>query len=196
VLCTTPSSKAHCRHHVLAGFPMDRTTKGTGEVAKRLTDGLGEIIRKRNDYDSRQGITQTPLTEQDIIHAARGVHKFLRVLTWYETFLFRLVAGTHKWQGGVLSERQKENNVKGRSKCLEVVAKNTGIVLDTPTSKGGTTDTGNTAKRFFSHELIPSLKSLLPEGKQESALQIHWKLSIILRVFNSRRRVHLVLFQV
>jgi hypothetical protein len=61
-----------------------------------------------------------------------------------------------------------------------------------PTSKGGTTDTGNAAWLFFSPEVVPVLKSLLPDECKEQVLQLNHKLSVILRVMTSTHKVDMV----
>jgi hypothetical protein len=78
---------------------------------------------------------------------------------------------------------------------LDTLAQETGLVLDTPTSKGGTTDTGNAAWRFFSPEVVPVLQRLFPDECKEQVLQLHHKLSVLLRVMTPTRKVDMVMME-
>jgi hypothetical protein len=68
------------------------------------------LFRKRNDYQQRQGVTQVPLTSQDINLASRGLHKRLRALSWWETFIYRIRAEVKVWQSGRLTAKLKRKD--------------------------------------------------------------------------------------
>ena len=74
-----------------------------------------------------------------------------------------------------------------KEEVIKVIKQHTGIVLDTPTSKGGTTDTGNSAWRFFSHEVVPALMELFPQDCLDNILPLHLHFAVILRVINSKQ---------
>jgi hypothetical protein len=154
------------------------------------------LIRKRGDYEQRQGVTQIPLTTQDINRAPRALHQRMRGLSWYEQFIYRTRAEVKLWKSGRMTENQKERIEKSRKEWLAAMAQETGLVLDTPTSKGGTTDTGNAAWRFFSPEVLPVLERLLPDQYKEPVLHIHHGLSVIFRVMSSTRKVDWMRLQV
>jgi hypothetical protein len=193
VLCISPDKDLHDIKKVKDGFELDRDQEDTVAIATRLFDeDLGEIIRKRGDYEQRQGVTQVPLTTKPINRAPATLHKRLRALSWAEQFIYRVRAEVKLWKSGRLTQNQKDRIEKSRKEWLTAMAQETGLVLDTPTSKGGTTDTGNAAWRFFSPEVLPVLQRLLPDEDKEPVLQIHHALSVIFRVVTSTRRVDTV----
>ena len=64
------------------------------------------------------------------------------------------------------------------------------MIIRQPCAKGGTTQTGGMAWRFFSCETIPTLRRLVQKIKNGNALlQIHWRLSVVLRVMASTHHV-------
>ena len=46
-------------------FSMSRTAEKTIELYSRMVNKDGEIVRKNNDYDNRQGLTSKPLSTSD-----------------------------------------------------------------------------------------------------------------------------------
>ena len=72
---------------------------------------------------------------------------------------------------------------------IEAWKDKTGVVMDTPTSKGGTTDTGNAAKRFFSEESLPVLNELFPPEEAAPLLELHHLFCIICGIIPSKRQV-------
>jgi hypothetical protein len=187
---------AHDIQKVQEGFPLNRTAANIHAVFDRLFDDeSGEILKQRGDYGDRQGVTQKPLTGQDFHLAPRCLHFRLRVFSWFLKFLYRLLAKVLIWKKKHLTEKQHENVKKWKKKVIDTAKEITGILMDTPTSKGGTTDTGNTAWRFFSPDFIPVLESLLPVKYLDKVLNLHHKYSVMLRVISSKQRVDEAMLQ-
>ena len=135
VLCTVSMADAHLSENVAAGFPIDRSMKDVHEIFAELFDpDLGEVPRHNHDYHQRKGVTQEPLTNQEIILSSRTLHLKLCDKTWGQEFLVRNGARVKKWRGGALKDRQREALEKERKKLIKMVAEATGIVMDSPTT--------------------------------------------------------------
>ena len=70
----------------------------------------GEITIRRDDYNERQGLTQAPLTTQDVNLAARPLHLRLRIFTWARIYIIHLGAEVLKWNAGLLKVHQEQQN--------------------------------------------------------------------------------------
>jgi hypothetical protein len=143
-------------------------------------------------------VTQKTLTNQKgIIWAARPLHKRSRAHSWSETFTYRLAAKPPvlKWKGGHFTESERKRLDVSRKHCINTIKESTGILIDTPTSNGGTSDSGNTAWRYFSFEVFPVLQSLIPEKYREQYTYVHYYLSVFLRVISTTRKVNTVMFR-
>ena len=81
------------------------------------------------------------------------------------------------------------NVYEGEKRVFEMIVEDTGLVLDVVCSggaKGGTSTDGKQGRRFFSEELIPTLKKLTKE-KYHDDLQMHALMTAILRVVSSQQ---------
>jgi hypothetical protein len=92
-------------------------------------------------------------------------------------------------KSGPFTEWQKDSLAKAKKKTQDIIQEETGMLLDVPSSKGGTTNTGPVSWRFFSPEVRPALLRLLPDKEKDNYLKFHWALSIIFRVFSSKKKV-------
>ena len=66
-LCTTKSHewKDSNKINKTDYFAISRTAEKTIELYSRMVNKDGEIVRKKNDYDNRQGLTSKPLSTSD-----------------------------------------------------------------------------------------------------------------------------------
>ena len=137
------------------------------------------------DYERRQGITNMPISTLPYHKSPRPLHVRLGLLRWFIELLIRILGKCHKWRDGVLSDNQKKGYEKAEQKVKDAIFADTGIRVRQPSSRGGTTETGGTALRIFSKELIPTFERLLESHRVANAgnfMRIHKNLSIILRV--------------
>ena len=135
VLCTVSMADAHLKENAAAGFPMDQSMDDVHAIYAELFDpDIGEVPRNNNDYHERKGLTQEPLTKQNVIHSSRTLHLKLCDKSWGQEFIIRNGARVKKWRGGALKDRQREALEKGRKRLIEMVAEATGIVMDSPTT--------------------------------------------------------------
>ena len=87
---------------------------------------------------------------------------------------------------------------RGKDRVFSLIKDNTGLVLDVVCkggAKGGTSTDGNQGRRFFSEEVVETLKLCVKEKYVDKVLQLHCLLSVILRVVSSRRFVNLALLE-
>ena len=66
----------------------------------------------------------------------------------------------------------------------KIVQEKTGLKIDQPDTSGGTTSTGNVARRVFS-EGSKCVSSMIAAQHRPALLKVHTQLSAILRIFNS-----------
>ena len=72
-----------------------------------------------------------------------------------------------------------------------LVQEKTGLKIDQPDPRGGTTSTGSVARRAFSNEskFLDCVLSVVETNSRDSLTLLHTYLSAILRIFNSDRRI-------
>ena len=75
-----------------------------------------------------------------------------------------------------------------------VIQEKTGLKVDQPDSSGGTTSTGNVARKAFSDEtsFLECVLSTIAVSHRPALAKIHTQLAAILRVYNSGRKVNTV----
>ena len=73
-----------------------------------------------------------------------------------------------------------------------LVQKETGLKIDQPDPRGGTTSTGGVARRAFSNDtkFIECILPLIDTEHRDPLLKIHTQLSAILRIVNSDREIN------
>ena len=190
LVCTYSQDEAKSIERIELGFEINRTMDDMMTVFNELCNPeTGSVKKSNKDYEKRKGVTHEPLTTSNMNLSPRPLHVKLRTFPWFLIFLYRILARVLQWQDGKLTQEQKDAIKAARSRLIEAVKDATGILMDTPCAKGGTTDTGGSAWRFFSHEVIPVLKSVIPSEFLDDVLKIHRNLSIILRVISSKRKV-------
>ena len=82
--------------------------------------------------------------------------------------------------------------IKDSMKFIQsLIQENTGLKVDLPDSRGGTTSTGNVARRAFSDETdyLNCVLSTIAIHHQSALTKIHTQLATILKVYNSSRKV-------
>ena len=77
--------------------------------------------------------------------------------------------------------------------CSEIVQEKTGLKVDIPDTSGGTTSTGNVARRAFSEDtnFIECVLSLIAVENRSALSKVHTQLSAILRIINSSQLIKL-----
>jgi hypothetical protein len=196
--CKASFGEAHDKTCVKAGFELSRDVEGLNQIFNDLYDPETHQIAKRpKDYAKRQGLTQKPITtDESVLSASKTLHERMRSEDWFQRVIYRARAKVLKMgPGSRYSVEEKAALELSKKDWIDAVRQDTGMLMDSPCPDGGTTDTGNTAFRFFSPEIVPTLKRLLPDECRDQVVEIHHKFSVLLRVVSSSRPVNVPMLQ-
>ena len=156
LMCYASKETAHDQQKVKDGFSIERdieSIKKDFELLKEPDENGDYIVpRKRKDYSIRKGLTEKPLTEQEVCKDFSILHAYIRFLCFILNLIYRLNANVFLWGPGKRrSDAQIERLKISTSDFKENVKMNLGIKVNQPNQDtGGTSDTGNNAKQFFS----------------------------------------------
>ena len=157
-----------------------------------------EENRKKGDYQVRKGITQIPITTENIknIHP---LHNILRVFTWLWKICYHATAGHLSWSEAKLEvshrvARSLDFLELAKQQIQKDVKSDTGISIEKPdpTGHGGTTTTGNVAKSLLNTTQCTLLtKHIDSIDLKEKIDKIILNLAVILCIINSNRKVNI-----
>ena len=173
------------------GFPITRTANSSIELYEILIfEGEGTIIKKPKDYDHRKGLTNQPLTSSDQ-HSITILHSYVNVLGWFLKVIYRCHASYECW----IEKKTIEGEPIRRAKSVvrDMLKETTGLTLDQvagANSRGGTTNDGNQARRFFKSESRDFVVACVAEKYKGTINCLHKNLSVILRVLSSTKEVN------
>ena len=137
------------------GFRITRTIEEALEIWRKLE--TGEL--KYTDPE-RKGQTNKCLLGVDLRYFG-VLHSELRSLDHTQKILYHLVAKEYQW-----SERApgtKAALAEAKEKVIRHVRDNTQMMIDTPTSSGGNTNTGPLAKEWFSPKFREAICSVVED---------------------------------
>ena len=94
-------------------------------------------------------------------------------------------------KGKRLTQYQKEKITEAKKELIEKAKTNCKLLLDSPKTTGGSSDDGNTARRFFAAENRELVLSLFKGTVHEKAVisKLLQKFSIILRLISSKKKI-------
>ena len=200
LMCTVSSNDSHVKEIVRQGFKIDRNIESVCELFEALAepDENGELIvpKRRGDYKERAGLTQMPITEQNVCEDFSVMHAYLRMFHFILGLIYRLNAGVKIWGQG---KRRTTVQIKALDHAKALfkarVKEDLKMVIDTPNAScGGTSDTGETCKRFFNakhrNAIIQMLSDHVTADEKKALRGILQEFSVILRVINSGEKVH------
>ena len=166
-------------------FAITRSADKTLELYEQFMEEKGGIIRRKNDYETRAGLTTPPLSSSDH-HYITLTHQYINGTSWFLKFFYRIKANLLLWT--VRGSDSQDKLTKAKKDVLKHIEDTTGLKLDQVESSGGNTGTsatGSQGRRFFSHELRSNIIDSLPsiyQGKIYSLMQTY---SVILRAVSS-----------
>jgi hypothetical protein len=190
--CKASFHEAHSKNCVAAGFEMSHDLEGLYQIFEEVSDPeTHEIVKKRNDYSKRRGLTHKPITtDESTLKAPKTLHVRMRCEDWFQGLIYRARAKVLKMgPGSRYSVEEKAAIEQSKTDWIDEIRTDTGMLMDSPCPNGGTSDTGNNAFRFFSPKIVPALKKLLPDDCRNEIIAIHHGFSVILRVASSSRSV-------
>lgn len=171
-------------------FQITRTAEKTVQLYKEMIEEKGQIVRKKNDYEVRAGLTTEPLSTSDH-HYITLTHQYINGTTWYLNIFYRISSNLLVW-----TIRGEENQAKlkvAKYSVLKHIEENTGLKLDQCDSSSGntgTSTTGSQGRRFFSYELREKVIGCLPNKYKNIMNWLMKTYSVILRAVSSTQQVN------
>ena len=164
---------------VRAGFPINRHITDAKVLFTYVYPEEYLVL----PHVDRVGLSHKPLSENNILSDS-PLHSYTCVFHWFMLLIYHLQSGRLAWS-------PTSKPMETSEKFPKFLFKKTGLLLDQPTSQGGTSSTGNIASQCFSNnnEFMTWISSLIPTEFREHVSFIHMNLSVILRIFNSCQEV-------
>ncbi|KAI6661839.1 hypothetical protein LOD99_9791 [Oopsacas minuta] len=137
---------------------------------------------------NRFNVTHRPISDLEIIPSS-PLHAYLRCFGWFLHLINHLLAGVCKWSP--TSKRVSD----AKTFVTSLIKDNLNIIIDTPSTQGGTTTTGNVVRQCLirkdgnDHDFLYRVLTVIPPEFKSHIIEIHTCLGAILRVYNSSRRV-------
>ena len=185
------SSKEECINleKIKTGFDITRDINDLHNIFNELVQEDGNILKCKNDYAVRQGLTNKPIATNEVI-SVQVLHALLRTFDHFMKTSVHLRAGVFDWSESP-SSLNKRFLTKAKQEIQEKIMAEIGVKWDYPdqAGKGGTTTTGNTARRILHHNRQLVIE-MIPERLQSIMASYGQKLSVILRIISSSEFVN------
>ncbi|CAF1096979.1 unnamed protein product [Didymodactylos carnosus] len=162
-------------------FQITRTAEKTVQLYKEMIEEKGEIVRRKNDYEVRAGLTTEPLSSSDH-HYITLTHQYINGTTWFLNIFYRIKANLLMW--AIRGEDSQSKLKAAKQSVLKHIEEYTGLKLDQCDSSSGnrgTSTTGSQGRRFFSYELREKIIDCLPKKYKDLINWLMKTYSIILR---------------
>ena len=189
ILCETKQKDWTNSEKVNNGFHITRTAAEAKQIYQTLADEDGNVKRVAGDFESRKGVTAEPITTSD----QRSVcitHGYINGVNWFLKLLYRCYTDYRCWVEH--ADPRGHPIRKAKEDVLDILEDRHGLYLDQcagACEMTGTSTTGGQGRRFFSEEVLPTLREIVPLKYNENLLILHKQLSIILRVVSSTGQV-------
>ena len=171
-------------------FSIQRSFEETNELAASLADEFGVIVPKRGDYDVRKGMVRPPTVEKEV-ESIQCLHMLLRTIDWVLKLTYHQIACVDHWSESS-NMRDLQFIKQAKKQVQEHMLEQTGLKIAFPdgTGNGGTTTTGNVARRLlFDTSTREILLQLVPERRRGPLREVMKRLAVVLRVISSTRRL-------
>lgn len=152
-LCTNSKEQCKDKDLIKSGFKIDRTLEDTLQICEKELHL--DRNRKVGDYAVRKGVTQDPITTEDI-NNLHPLHNLLRCFGWIFKICYHATAGHLSWSEAKLDVSNRVARAllflkQAKDEIQARVKEETSITLEKadPTGHGGTSTTGNIAKVTF-----------------------------------------------
>ena len=133
-LCTSSDDQCNSIDCIKEGFSIDRSLEQTSEICNENLH-LPEN-RKKGDYEVRKGVTQEPITKEDLI-SLHPLHNLLRCFGWIFRICYHATAGHYSWSEAKLNvsnrvARALEFLKQAKEEIQAKVKEETSITLEKP----------------------------------------------------------------
>ena len=187
-MCTKDMKECHKVDVIENGFVIDRSVETVKELALSLTDpDTGEVVRKKADYKTRQGVCDQPITESDITKNIPVCHAKIRSFEFVIELLTRELSHqkwSHPSKPVTYTAEEKQNYKEAREKIKEDLYKNLAINI----GNAGDMVTGAAFQTFSSDSARAFICSLVKENIQEDLNLILLGLCAAVKIINSQKR--------
>ena len=166
------------------GFPINRSITD----AKVLFEVVNQDEFLSLSSDKRFIITHRPISELDIIPSS-PLHAYLRCFGWFLNLISHFQAGLFKWSPN--SKRVSD----AKTFITSLIKHKLNIIIDIPSTQGGTTTTGNVVRRYLirkddnDQDFLYWVLTVIPSEFKPHIIEIHTCLGAILRIYNCSKRV-------
>ena len=177
LLCKFKQSSWMDEEQIILGFPISTTADLVLALYHQLMTPEGDILKEKDDYEIRRGLTQQPITSSDQWSIC-VTHSYINCTEWLIKLLSRLNAEYHRW---VEKSNCYGDHIRAGNEGQKIIEDETGLrvnqIYGTLGKGRGSTD-GNTGRRFF------DLKSLFlcASMGNTNLICLHTNLSVLLRV--------------
>ena len=195
-LCSVSKQQCLDVDVIKAGFTIDRDVETLHKVFEDLQQEDGSVLKKKGDYDVRQGVTNRPIASpSQTVHSVQILHGLLRSFDMFMKTAIHVKAGVFDWSEAP-SSRNKQFLDAAKLEVQGNIFSATGIKWDYPdkAGKGGTTTTGNVARQLLHHQREVII-SQLPDGNKEVFRHFGQQLSVIIRVMSSKEKVNIAKYK-
>ena len=187
-MCVKSQTECQDAEIIKAGFLIERDIQGIKDLALSLTDPeTGEIVKKKADYSTRQGVCGQPVTDSDLTKNIPVCHSKIRAFEWIIDFLVRALSHK-KWRtvtnGVCFTKEEKEDYKSTREMVKEWVYSNLAINIGNP----GDMVTGKSFQKFSSDAGRAFIVSLMKDEDQEAFRLILLGLCATVKVIKSQKR--------
>ena len=195
ILCSFTKEDAVSVDQIQDGFEMDNVDIDTLKALYESLEVDGEVSKSRGDYEERMGLTQTPITSFNV-HTFPILHALLRGLDYCLKIMYKLNAGVTAWRE---NKEQASRVNKAKERVRAIIKEKTGMIINRPDSVGGgTTTTGNTARKCLFEaknrqvliECIPLKVRSDGECDRKVFDEFITNLSVVLRAISSKQIVN------
>ena len=199
-LCTYSKEQCHDAVSITNGFKIDRSLEQALAICETGIHRLEN--RKAGDYEERQGITQDPITIEDI-NNLHPLHNLLRCFGWIFKICYHATAAHYSWSEAKMNvsnriARALDFLKQAKEQIQAKVKEETSITMEKPdpTGHGGTSTTGNVASVI----LNTGNRRLLTEGIDNADLKakidrIILRMAVILTINSSDKNVRVAEFK-
>ena len=141
-LCTTTRAQIKDRDFVLQGYPINRLVSEAIQLFGDIEDSESFFLLPSNE---RYNLTHKPVSTINILPAS-PLHSYTCIFRWFNLLVYNLNDGKLEWTTKPELIKSSMNFVR------TLVQDKTGLKIDQPDPRGGTTSTGSVARRAFSND--------------------------------------------
>jgi len=184
ILCVCTREEAR---NLDESFSINRTGQQVADIWEKLESG--QLKKKAGDQESRQGVTQCPIMDLEVLQSISPLHAGLRFFDFLLKIIYRLECSVFVWseEQGVLG-RCYQFLQAAKKKVRAAVKEGTGVAMDIPdsTGKGGTSTSGNVVHTLLSKQSnIDVLVSLVDEKYHSNLKECISRCYTITKLYNS-----------